>query len=119
MTTVEINVANISNYKQVSLSTILGDLAPYKYNPGKIIDVTLDRLSDMLNGTVDIVDPSNPFTYLLETSCLNTAFAIQEYALLTRKLYPRLANNEQDLYLHMSDFDYLGRFSEPSTTLRS
>jgi hypothetical protein len=106
---------NISDYKQVPLSTILGDLALYKYNPGKIIDVSLDRLSDMLNGKIDIVDPSNPFTYLLETSCLNTAFAIQEYALLTRKLYPRLANNEQDLYLHMSDYDYLGRFSEPST----
>lgn len=106
---------NISDYKQVPLSTILGDLAPYKYNPSKIVDVTLDRLTDMLDDKVDIVDPSNPFTYLLETSCLNAAFAIQEYALLTRKLYPRLANNEEDLYLHMSDFDYLGRFSEPVT----
>lgn len=107
-------MANISDYKQVPLSTILGDLTPYKYNPSKIVDVTLNRLSDMLDDKVDIVDPSNPFIYLLETSCLNTVFAIQEYALLTRKLYPRMANNEEDLYLHMSDFDYIGRFSEPA-----
>jgi hypothetical protein len=68
----------------------------------------------MLDGKVEITDPSNPFIYLLETNCLNTAFAVQEYTLLTRKLYPRLANNEHDLYLHMSDVDYLGRFSEPA-----
>ena len=105
---------NIVPSKPISIETELGNLSQYKYFPNKIISATLNRLTDMLDGRIDIVNPSNPFTYLIETSCLNTAFAIQEYTLLTRKLYPRLANSEKDLYIHMSDFDYLGIFAEPA-----
>lgn len=106
---------NITPTVNLSIENELKNLSLYKYHPNGILNVSLNRLTDMLDGKVEITDPSNPFTYLLETSCLNTAFAIQEYTLLTRKLYPRLANNEEDLYLHMSDKDYLGRFSEPAT----
>ncbi len=107
-------MANITPTTNINIETELANLDLYKYHPNGIINLTLNRLTDMLGGKVEIVEPSNPFTYLLETSCLNTAFAIQEYTLLTRKLYPRLANTEDDLYLHMSDKDYLGRFTEPS-----
>lgn len=105
---------NITPSNYINIEEELGNLTLYKYHPNAILNVSLNRLSDILDGKVQIVDPANPFIYLLETSCLNTAFAIQEYTLLTRKLYPRLANNENDLYLHMSDYDYLGRFSEPA-----
>lgn len=105
---------NITPSVPMSIENELNNLSLYKYHPNGILNVSLNRLQDMLDGKVEITDPSNPFTYLLETTCLNTAFAIQEYTLLTRKLYPRLANNEDDLYLHMSDKDYLGRFSEPA-----
>lgn len=98
----------------ISLDDELGKLDQYKYHPNGIMQVSLNRLQDMLAGKVEILEPSNPFTYLLETSSLNTAFAIQEFALLTRKLYPRLANTDEDIYLHMSDYDYVGRFAEPS-----
>ena len=105
---------NITPTVNLSIEKELDKLSLYKYHPNGILNVSLNRLQDMLSGKVEISDPSNPFTYLLETSCLNTAYAIQEYTLLTRKLYPRLANSEDDLYLHMSDKDYLGRFSEPA-----
>lgn len=105
---------NITPGVPMNVERELEHLALYKYHPNGILNVSLNRLQDMLDGKVEVTDPSNPFTYLLETNCLNTAFAIQEYTLLTRKLYPRLANNEEDLYLHMSDADYLGRFSEPA-----
>ncbi|MEM5877906.1 MAG: hypothetical protein QXF12_03425 [Candidatus Aenigmatarchaeota archaeon] len=98
---------NIDFYKE------LENLEPYKYSPNGIFNVSLNRLRMLLNGEVDILEPSNPFTYLLETSCLNTVFAIKQYLIMMKKLYPRLANNEEELYLHMSDVDYLGRFSEP------
>lgn len=105
---------NIVPTNSLNIDAELQNLSLYKYHPNGILNASLNRLTDMLDGKVTISDPSNPFTYLLETSSLNTAFAIQEFTLLTRKLYPRLANNEKDLYLHMSDFDYLGIFSEPA-----
>lgn len=105
---------NLTPVNNVNIEQELDKLAYYKYHPNGILNVSLNRLQDMLDGKIEIVDPSNPFIYLLETSSLNTAFAIQEYTLLTRKMYPRLANNEDDLYLHMSDVDYLGRFAEPA-----
>ena len=109
-------MSNITPTNPMRIEDELANLELYKYHPNGILNVSLTRLQNMYNGTVEISDPGNPFTYLLETSALNTAYAIQEYALLTRKLYPRLANSEDDLYLHMSDFDYLGRFSEPAYT---
>jgi hypothetical protein len=107
-------VPDITPNGYLDIKKELDNLNLYKYHPNGILNVSFNRLTDYLDGKVEIVDPSNPFTYLLETNCLNTAFAIQEHTLLTRKLYPRLANNEKDLYLHMSDYDYLGIFSEPS-----
>lgn len=105
---------NITPTNNMNIEAELDKLSLYKYHPNGIFNVSLNRLQDMLSGKVEITDPSNPFTYLLETNCLNTAFAVQEYTLLARKLYPRLANEESDLYLHMSDKDYLGRFAEPA-----
>jgi len=99
----------------LKLSDVLSDLELYKYSPSSIIQVMLNRLNDAYKGNIDIVDASNPFIYLLETSCLNAVNSINEYTNLTRKLYPRLANTSEDLYRHMSDYDYLGIFSEPST----
>lgn len=109
-------MADIIPTVQIDISKELSNLSLLKYNPNGVLDAALNRVSDMVGGKVKIVDPSNPFMYMLETSCLNTAFAIQEWALLTRKQYPRLATTEEDLYLHMSDKDYLGRFSSPSKT---
>ena len=109
-------MADIQPSKGIDIKKELKDLSLLKYHPNAILNKSLNRLKDMLDGKVQIVDPSNPFIYLLETSSLNTAFAIQEHTLLTRKLYPRLANCEEDLYLHMSDYDYQGRFAEPAYT---
>ena len=105
---------NITPLKSINIEEQLKELSLYKYHPNAIFNISLNRIKDMLDGKIEIVDPSNPFVYLIETSSINTAFAIKEFTLLMRKLYPRLANNFQNLYLHMSDYDYLGVYAEPS-----
>lgn len=107
-------MTDITPKMEIDIQKELANLQLYKNHPNGILDASLNRLKDMLDGQVQVVDPSNPFIYLLETTCMNTTFAIQEMTTLSRKLYPRLANNEEDIYLHMSDEDYLGRFSTPA-----
>ena len=105
---------DIAVSKTLDINEELKNLEIYKYHLSGISQVTLNRLTDMLDGKVEFTDPANPFNYLVETSSLNTTFAIKEFALQIRKRFPRLANTDEDLYLHMSDYDFLGRFSEPA-----
>lgn len=106
---------NIATSKSIDINEELKNLELFKYHLSGISQVSLNRLTDMLDGKVEITDPSNPFAYLVETSALNTTFAVKEFALNMRKRFTRLANTDEDLYLHMSDYDFLGRFSEPSS----
>lgn len=109
-------MSNLINYTPISFSALLNQITLYKYNPSAIQRVVLDNLYQATQGQADIVDPTNPFVFLLEASCVNTALAIQESLNNLQKQYPKLAQNFSDLYLHMSDMDYLGLFSSPSQT---
>lgn len=108
-------MTDIVNTNTVPLATLLGSLSMYKYNPTLIQRRILDHLEDITSGKINIVDPTNPFIFLLEASCVNTAFSIQENDVILRKQYAALAKSQDDLYLHMSDRDYLNRFAVPAT----
>lgn len=108
-------MADITNYQAIPIKELLGDLSSYKYNPSLIQRRILDHLEDITSGQINIVDPTNPFIFLLEASCVNTALSIQENTYSLRKTYPALMQNEEDAYLHMSDLDYLDRFATPAT----
>ena len=99
----------------VGLSSLLSNISLYKYNPVNIQQAILAYLTQVLDGEVDIVDPSTPFVFSLEASAVNTAACMIENELNTRRLYPALAMNMDELYLHMSDQDFLGIFSTPAT----
>ena len=86
------------------------------YDPGMMQRFALNTLSEVTNGTIDIVDASNPFVFSLETSAVNTAYFLQHNKTLNRKQYPESASTTSDLYLHMSDKDYVDRFALPSYT---
>lgn len=105
---------DIAVSKSLDINEELKNLEQHKYHLSGISQISLNRLTDMLDGKVEITEPSNPFAYLVEMSALNTTFAVKEFALQIRKRFPRLANTDEDLYLHMSDYDFLGRFSEPA-----
>ncbi len=105
---------NITTFNSVLSSQLMNSVELYKNNPSAIQRSILNYLQSITNGQVDIVDPTNPFVFLLEAATITSAAAINEVNTLTAKLYPSLAANMDDLYLHMSDTDYLGVFSTPS-----
>lgn len=93
------------------------ELETYYHTPAAIQQVALDYLEAATDGTLDIVDPSSPFMFLLEASAVNTNAAILKGQSVARSLYPLLAVEYGDLYHHMSDVDYLDRFAAPSRTV--
>jgi len=86
----------------------------YRFDPSSISEVILDKLESAYQGDLDIVDAGNPFMFLIEATAVTAATSMAYTASITRKLYPTLANTQEDLYRHMSDEDYLGRFAIPS-----
>lgn len=94
--------------------SILSGIANYQKTPSSIMHITLDALESALNGD-DIVDATSPFIFLLEASATSTAAAINEGESLIRRVYPELANTENDLNYHLSDQDYIDRFATPAT----
>lgn len=107
---------NITAVKQVSISDLLTRIDQVKENPSLTFRVGMDVLSEVMDGTISLVDPSNPLIHLLEVSATQTAANAQETVRTLRKQYPTLAQDESDLYHHMSDRDYLSRFASPADT---
>jgi hypothetical protein len=104
----------LSNNTQVS--KLLSQIDQYKYNPSGIQRVILNHLTEITNGDIEVVDPTNPFVFLLEASSVNTAAFIIDNEANTRKQYPSSAQTFEDLYTHMSDKDYIDRFATPAKT---
>lgn len=109
-------MGDITSYNSVTVGEIMGRLDSYKANPSGIQRVIFEVLEEITNGEVNIVDPTSPFVFNLEASSVNTALAINEHMINLRKQYPVLAAEEQELYYHMSDKDFLNRFATPSKT---
>lgn len=109
-------MTTVINNGTLTVSNLLDDIALYKYNPSGIQRVVLDYLRSITDGVVDVVDPTNPFVFLLEASSVNTAAAMIENAANTRKQYPAAAQTPEDIYIHMSDVDFIDRFATPAMT---
>lgn len=98
----------------VTVSSILGDLQQYAFNPAAIQRKVMSSLTAITEGTVEVVDATNPFVFCLEQSCVNTAAQMQQAEALTRRLYPAVGTTVSDMYLHMADTDYVDIFALPS-----
>lgn len=88
-----------------------------RYNPAAIQREVFQLLEHVSGGELDVIDPTNPFVFLLEASAVNASATMVEAEALTRQQYPSMAQTEDELYLHMSDRDYIGRFANPSRTV--
>lgn len=103
------------------MSSFKDNLYEVLRNPSLIQQLMLNELDSQLNPdpnypAYDIPDGTLPFVYLMECGSMETAANISEVDSLMRRLYPRQAVTQEELYLHMSDDDYLGRFATPAST---
>lgn len=83
-------------------------------SPISIRNETMRTLEDALGGELDIVDPTNPWVFLMESLAANTAGALQATESLTRMQHRGRAQTQEELFYHMSDRDHLDRFSKPT-----
>lgn len=96
------------------ITDLLAQIDTVRYNPSGIQRKILNVLDEVMGGTRPVVDPSNPFVFALETSAVNAAATMIENETLARKQYANMALTEDELYMHMSDRDYVNRFATPS-----
>lgn len=85
-----------------------------RYNPSAMQRVMLNALDQVMDGSVDIVDATNPFAFLMESSCFLASSAMLLNKTLARDQYPTLAQTETQVYKWMSDRDYINRFATPT-----
>lgn len=97
-------------------SELLEKLSAVRHNPGLIQRTMIDQVEQIYNGNLEIVDATNPFVFLLEAASTMAADSINQAEILNRRQYPKLAQTYDELYLHMSDKDYLDRFYSPAST---
>lgn len=94
---------------------LLRDMSPFISNPMRSISLGFAILEDLTEGTVRMVEASNPVAYDAEIMATQAAAVLDQAEVFSRRMYPELARTEEDLYLHMADVDYLNRFSTPAT----
>lgn len=101
------------------MSSFRDKLENVRRNPALMQYLVYDELDKMLNGdeeSFDIPDATLPFAYAMECGIVETSMAIDEMESISRTLFPKLALEHSDLYKHMSDDDYIGRFASPAKT---
>ena len=98
----------------INIESRLSNIQRYRFNPIALQRDNLLILRQGITGSADIVDPTNPVVNLLETFAVGVAGFMQQDEVLTRKTYPIAAVTEDELYLHMTDKDYLNCFALPS-----
>lgn len=95
--------------------TIIETFIENGYSPAAQLNAVYERLEEALGGNIDIVDTTSPFACSLDMGACLAASSISSHEALLRKQYKALATGYEDLYLHMSDEEYLGRFSNFSS----
>lgn len=102
------------------MSSFKERIANVRRNPSMMQYLIYNELDQKLNSgteTYDIPDASLPFAFAMECGVVETAMAIDEMESISRSIFPKLAIEHSDLYKHMSDDDYIGRFASPARTI--
>lgn len=99
-----------------SRSDLLALLDVASHDPTRIQRVQVAQVEGTYDGTLTLMNATSPFAQALEMSAVIGANNLLQSKILSRRQYPALAQDYDDLYYHMSDADYLDRFGTPSQT---
>ena len=84
--------------KNIQVSDLQAKLDTFRVNPNAVQRSVYDLLTKASDGKLTVIDPTNPFSLLLEASAVVSADGLSECETLTRRQYPKLTTNEEDLY---------------------
>lgn len=88
-------------------------------NPAMVQHAILTELRSRLGGTKVIADSNNSFNFLLEAASEMYVDSILRSEDNLGSRYAKRAQTTEDLYKHVSDFDYVGLFGSPASLLFS
>ncbi len=94
---------------------MLNNITNFEMSPALIEQEIYNLLEEGIND-IDIVDPTNPFVFLLGVTAAGTYSHLVQSENTLRKMYPKLALTNRELFHHLSDQDYNGIYARPSTT---
>lgn len=92
------------------------DVRNVQIDPMAAVGLVLSKISEADNDVV-VVDPSNPFSFMLETIIVNSAVLRDELITKHARTHSKLANSESDLYNNISYKDFKNVFSQPSNNI--
>lgn len=108
-------MSTLPEYKKpTDITTLRENIHRFAQYPALLQRTVLEHLSEITEHGVQIVDATNPVAFTIEAAAVLASEAISTDMVLNRKQYPFAAQTEDDLYLHMCDVDYIGRFALPS-----
>ena len=87
----------------------------YKYNPIAMSHLLIKNIPNFLTSKNALMEATSPVALLVEMAATLATASMSESLNISRRLYASLAVEDDDIYRHMSDKDYLDIFSKPAT----
>lgn len=97
------------------VSELMTKFSGVRSDPSLVQELILSPIDSMLDDDYDVVDPNNPFAFIMESIAYTSSAAVNETETLLRRAFPSMAQTYSELYHHMSDIDYVDRFCTPAT----
>lgn len=95
------------------MSDLRDSIDRVRYCPSSIGRVVFEDLRRRRGENYVPADVTSPYMHCMETACTLASSAMIRNDANNRKQYAKIAETEDEIYLHMSDKDYLGRFGAP------
>lgn len=108
-------MADLPNRRDIPMTQLTQAIREANGNPLLAIQTSMDLVSEVLGGTAEFVDASNPTVAVWSAAAALHSAAILENLAGLRSLYANLAVTPEEAYHHMDYKAYLNRFGSPGT----